>query len=163
MFIVLAGIFLHPLILGEKKVIRFYKSFIPAFFAYAIVWSVCWFLLNFGAGEWLGSLAGCAVFALLLARYFNGGTGLLKVVLVMFVAHSAGYFLGSILYMHSKTPPEFLNLSRGHFSLLKKLLWGLCYGLGFGAGIGYAFHTFQPHPQSEPIPLNKNGEGNPSP
>src|SRR6188472_4305179 len=49
-FVALAGLLLHPLVLGENRVARFYKAFVPAFFAYAFVWSACWFLLKFGRG-----------------------------------------------------------------------------------------------------------------
>jgi hypothetical protein len=157
-FIGFAGIFLHPLIMGERKLIRFYKAFIPAFVLYAVVWSVCWFLLKFGLGEWLGSLLGCAAFSFVLARSFKSTSAFLKVVAIMFVAHSAGYFLGKIIYMSGSTPPGFLSsLSKSQFSLLKKLLWGLFYGLGFGAGIGYAFHALQ-SPKSIPAENEKGRE-----
>jgi hypothetical protein len=54
------------------------------------------------------------------------------VTFVLFVGHSAGYFLGGPLHYHSG--PE--------YRLLGILGWGLLYGLGFGAGIGYAFQAF---------------------
>jgi len=143
-FMGLAGLLMHPLLQGGNRLGRFYKAFIPAFFIYAVVWSVCWFALKFGPGEWLGSFLGCAAFALVLGKMLTSTQGLWKVVVVLFLAHSAGYFLGGIAYGAMRTPPEFLQgLSRGQRGLIAKMLWGLFYGLGFGAGIGYAFHQFQ--------------------
>jgi hypothetical protein len=57
-FVGLAGLLMHPLVRGPRRLLRFYGVFIPAFIAYAVVWCSFWFWLRFGAGEWLGSLAG---------------------------------------------------------------------------------------------------------
>ena len=60
-----------------------------------------------------------------------------KIGLVLFITHSAGYFIGGEVFywMH--------GLSKPHLSTLGKLVWGLSYGLGMGLGIGYAFHAAQ--------------------
>ena len=143
-FMGLAGLLMHSLLQGSNRLGRFYRAFIPAFLVYAVVWSVCWFALKFGPGEWLGSFLGCAAFAFILGKMLKSTEGLWKVVVVLFLAHSAGYFLGGIAYSSMRTPPEFLRgLSRTQLGLIAKMLWGLFYGLGFGAGIGYAFHRFQ--------------------
>jgi hypothetical protein len=143
-FVGLAGILMHPLLQGDRRVRRFYAAFIPAFLAYAVLWSVCWFLLKFGPGEWLGSFLGCAAFAVVLGTMMGSQRGLGKVILILFFAHSTGYFLGGAAYSSMRHPPELLReLSRAQIGLLGKLLWGLFYGIGFGAGIGYAFYRFQ--------------------
>ena len=143
-FIGLAGILMHPLLLGPRRMARFYAAFVPAFLLYAVVWSVCWFALKTGDGEWLGSLLGSAAFAFVLGKMLKSTNGLLQVIAVMFAAHSAGYFLGGFAYASLRPPPEFLSgLSRSQLSLLAKMLWGFFYGLGFGVGIGYAFYIFQ--------------------
>lgn len=123
---------------------RFYKAFVPAFLVYAVAWSVCWFVWGFGMGEWLGSFAGCALFTLVLRIAFRvpGRPG--NVLLVLFLSHSAGYFLGGKLYMALAHPPlAVAGLTKAQVALAGRLGWGLCYGLGFGAGIGYAFSVMQ--------------------
>ncbi|MBV8880692.1 MAG: hypothetical protein JO332_12040, partial [Planctomycetaceae bacterium] len=132
-FLALSGLALHRLVPGPNSVIRFLKVFIPAFLAYTAVWCAAWFALRFGKGEWLGSLAGCLAFALVAGKLLGDLKPLPKVWLVLFVGHSAGYFLGGPL--HYRSGPD--------FQVLGILGWGLLYGLGFGAGIGYAFHAFQ--------------------
>lgn len=145
-FLGLSGLFLHPLVQGPNSVWRFYKAFTPAFFAYAIVWSVAWFTLKFGLGEWLGSLLGTVVFAALLGWSLGSHRSFFAVCLVLFVTHSAGYFLGGELYYWSKKPAAaemFSGLSKSQIAICGRMAWGLLYGLGFGAGLGYAFFKFQ--------------------
>lgn len=130
-FVGLSGALLHPLLTGPGAVGRFYKTFIPAFLAYAVAWCVAWFLMLDRAGEWLGSAAGCLAFAAVLALMMRHARALLPVTLVLFVLHSAGYFAGGILY------EDFMH------SVTGRLVWGLAYGLGFGAGIGHAYWAMQ--------------------
>lgn len=145
-FVALAGWLLHPLVRGPKRLGCFYRVFAPAFLAYAIAWSAAWFAFGFGLGEWLGSLAGSAAFALVAASLLGNRRRWLKGSGVLFVAHSAGYFLGGQLYGWSRTPAaaEILGgLSNGAIVTLGQLGWGLLYGLGFGAGLGYTFFDLQ--------------------
>lgn len=147
-FIGLAGLLMHPLLFGPNRLARFYAAFVPAFMAYAVVWCACWFALGFGDGEWLGSFLGCTAFAFVLGKMLGSTERILNVILLLFAAHSAGYFAGGIVYGALRDPPELLGgLSRQQFSLLARMLWGLFYGLGFGVGIGFAFHQFQIHKQ----------------
>jgi len=129
-FLGLSGLALHPLVTGPRSWARFNKSFIPAFLAYAVAWNASWFALGWVKGEWLGSLTGALAFALVLGVFFGSFQPFLKSALVLFIGHSAGYFLGGPVHYHFKAT----------WSILA---WGLLYGLGFGAGIGYAFHAFQ--------------------
>lgn len=144
-FLGLAGLLMHPLIEGVSKVIRFYKIFVPAFLLYAAVWCACWFAWRFGLGEWLGSLLGCAVFAVVLARSFHNWRPLPLMIIVLFLLHSAGYFAGSWTMNHLKPDfiPALAQFSKQTIRTLAKLSWGVCYGAGFGLGIGYAFYTSQ--------------------
>ncbi len=130
-FIVLAGLLLHPLLAGPRALVRFYAVFIPAFIAYAVAWCAGWFVLGADLGEWGGSLAGSLVFAAVVALMVGKGRGLLSPALVMFITHSAGYFAGEKVCYTSL------------HSVSSELAWGLLYGLGFGAGIGYAFWAAQ--------------------
>jgi hypothetical protein len=125
----LAGLLMNGLLRGPNRLRRFYVAFVPAFLAYALIWCVCWFLLKGGVGEWVGSLLGSAVFALVLGKMLGSTNGLVPAIVILFGAHSAGYFLGGMAYA-----------SVGH-----PLLWGFFYGIGFGTGIGYAFYRFQKH------------------
>ena len=138
-FVVLTGLALHPLVAGPRTFLRFTRVFVPAFIAYAGVWCAFWFKLKFGLGEWLGSLGGTVAFALVAAANLGGWRSLPVAILVLFVGHSAGYFLGApICYSQMKTRPE-----------LGMLAWGLLYGLGFGAGIGFLFHALHHARRSE--------------
>jgi hypothetical protein len=145
-FLAAAGLFLHPLVQGSNSILRFYKIFIPAFFAYAAIWCAAWFALRFGPGEWLGSFLGSFVFASLTGFGFGNYRGLLRAGFVMFVLHSTGYFLGGKL-MHwlggSEGRALLDGMSKSQIAAIAKLSWGLLYGLGFGAGIGFAFWNFQ--------------------
>lgn len=129
-FLGLSGLCLSPLVEGPRSWSRFNKIFIPAFLAYTAVWCGCWFALGWVKGEWLGSLAGTVAFAAVLAIFFGSFKPFLKSALLLFLGHSAGYFLGGPIHYANK-------------ALWSIFAWGLLYGLGFGAGIGYAFHAFQ--------------------
>jgi hypothetical protein len=153
-FIGLAGFLLHPLVRGPGSLVRFYKIFIPAFVAYAVAWSAAWFALRFGWGEWLGSLAGSVVFAAMIGRGLGNLRPLLKVSILMFAFHSAGYFIGEWCYMHGIGAGGGAGRG-GHASVWPKLFWGLLFGLGVGAGLGYAFFAFQ----NEAAPPAKTPDG----
>ena len=105
-----------------------------------------WFAWRFGAGEWVGSLFASVVFVVMVGRGFGSFRSIIKVSVVMFALHSAGYFLGGKL-MQWLTEPAGVHwlggLSRTQVSAVAKLAWGFLYGLGFGASLGYAFFTFQ--------------------
>ena len=141
-----SGLFLHPLVRGPGSLLRFYKLFVPAFLAYAITWCAAWFTLRFGLGEWLGSLLGTTAFAATTAWLLKSYRGFTKATILLFVFHSAGYFLGGQM-MHWLTGPVghklLAQVNKEALSIITKLSWGLLYGLGFGAGIGYTFHMLQ--------------------
>jgi hypothetical protein len=130
-FVVLSGLLLHPLVQGQDRVSRIYKTFIPAFLAYAVAWCVAWISMRDRTGEWLGSVAGSVAFAAVLALMFRNGRALLPAAIAVFILHSFGYFAGSALY------EDYMHMPRG------RLIWGLVYGLGFGAGIGCAYWAVQ--------------------
>ncbi len=132
-FVLLTGLVLHPLAAGPRPILRFTRTFVPAFIAYAAVWCAAWFGLRFGWREWPASLAGTAAFAAVAGAMLGNLRPSVKVAAALFVAHSAGYFLGGQVFYSMKTQAGMM-------------LWGLLYGLGFGAGIGYAFHAFQAEP-----------------
>ncbi len=134
-FLVLPPLLLGGLLSGQRPRLRFALVFIPAFIAYAAVWCLAWFSLKSKAGEWLGSVGGCAAFAGVSALFLGGGSRLPGAFLVLFLAHSAGYFAGDQVFTalkHSQT---------------SMLLWGLLYGAGFGAGVGWVFRRLdRPQP-----------------
>ncbi len=141
-FLGLSGVLLHPLIAGPRPMVRFYKVFIPAFIGYAAAWCGAWFALQYGAGEWLGSFLGTVVFAAIAGKMLGSFNGFGIAVLVLFFAHSAGYFLGGMAMHHlgGHLPG---GLTRHQAGIIAKLSWGLLYGLGFGAGLGYMFFKLQ--------------------
>ncbi|MBI2929097.1 MAG: hypothetical protein HYY24_25820 [Verrucomicrobia bacterium] len=130
LFIGGGGWWFSRFVVGLGNVRRFCGLFAAAFFLYAAGWTVAWVVLRNRSGEWLGSLLGTVLLGCVFASAFGATRALAKVILVLFVTHSAGYFLGSALY--SAVP-----------GLAGQLLWGVAYGLGFGAGIGWAIHLCQ--------------------
>jgi len=130
LFMSLGGWALKPLVVQPRAKRTFWVWFALAFFSYAACWMASYFTLRRVAGEWLGSLAGSAALALVLAAAFNAWSSLSRIAVVLFVAHSVGYFFGEWLHhaLHGK---------------IGMLLWGLCYGLGFGFGLTQALYFAQ--------------------
>jgi hypothetical protein len=152
-FLAMSGLLLCPLVRGPRPLLRFYSIFVPAFFAYAVVWCAAWFAWRFGTGEWVGSLAGSVVFVAVTGLRFGNYRGFLGACVVLFACHSAGYFLGG-QWMRWVTGPSgavlWAGLSKAQRSVLAELGWGLFYGVGFGLGIGFVFYNFQRQLNSPP-------------
>ena len=123
LFIVLGGAVLGSLVEGRWELPKFYILFAAAFFAYAIAWVVAYFVLPGMVGEWVGSLLGSIFMALVFARGFGAMSAIVKLSVLLFVANSIGYFLGSALN-------DYFGGREG------MLLWGAAYGVFLGAGIG---------------------------
>ena len=130
LFILLGGGVLGSLVVGRWRLPRFYLLFGPAFFAYAAGWVGAYFALRGAAGEWVGSFAGSLLMGSVLAVGFGVARSALSLSAALFVANSAGYFLGSAL-----------NDSVGGSAGM--LLWGAAYGLCLGAGLGAALYLAQ--------------------
>ena len=127
----LGGLALGRLVVAPGAWKRFPLLFAAAFFAYAIGWCAFWFGLRGKAlADLWGALAGLAAMTWLLQSAFGTRPGFLRLLLVLFVCHSAGYYLGGELYAHFRG-------STG------RLLWGIAHGLGFGAGLGYVLRALQ--------------------
>lgn len=142
-FLGLSGLLLHPLVQGPRQHRRFQTAFLPAFLVYAIVWGAAWFLMKDKAGEWIGSAAGCLAFAAVACLILRQPRAIPACAAVLFVTHSAGYFLGD-RFMSWLTAPglasPFPSATKAQLGSIAKLGWGLLYGLGFGAGLGFTFH-----------------------
>jgi hypothetical protein len=91
----------------------------------------------------------------MIGRGFGNFRPVIKVSVVMFALHSAGYFIGARL-MPWLASSAHGGLQGGHISALAKLCCGLLYGLGVGAGLGYAFFTFQNEAGLTDRPLDGN-------
>lgn len=140
-FLGLSGLFLWPLASGT---VRFYKAFLPAFLAYAVLWCVAYFALKGRTGEWTGAAVGCIAFTWISMKMLHSTRGWLLAALALFVLHTAGYFAGDWA-MYDLFVPKAKAAGKGtaewqQFMTLAKLSWGVCYGIGFGAGIGWVFH-----------------------
>jgi hypothetical protein len=121
---------LGTLVGGRWRWPKFYLLFGAAFFAYAVGWVGAYFVLRGAAGEWVGSLVGSVLMGAVFAAGFGAGRAALNLSAVLFVANSAGYFVGSAL-----------NEAVGGRAGM--LLWGAAYGLGLGAGLGAVLHLAQ--------------------
>ncbi len=152
-FLVLSGAILHKLIRGPQALARFYGAFVPAFLAYAVLWCVAWFVVKGSTGEWLGSFFGSLAFAAAVTKRLGGTASILITGLLVFIAHSLGYFMGGkLMYgiLGGAHADWFRGWSREQVGIVAKLGWGLLYGLGFGAGIGIAFDRATASPQAPP-------------
>jgi hypothetical protein len=130
-FIVLGGAVFGPLVASSRwRLPKFYLLFGAAFFAYAVGWVAAYFTLRNVAGEWVGSLAGSILMAVIFAFGFGASRLILKLSLLLFVTNSAGYFIGSFLNDQIGGRPGML-------------LWGVAYGLFLGAGIGGSLYLVQ--------------------
>ncbi len=123
LFILLGGAALGSLVVGRWRLPKFYLLYGLAFFAYAIGWVGAYFTLRGRAGEWVGSVAGSVLMAIVFALGFGAMRMVLKFSAVLFLANSVGYFLGSALNDYFGGPTGML-------------LWGILYGVCLGAGIG---------------------------
>ena len=130
LFILLGGAVLGSLVVGRWRLPKFYLLYGLAFFMYAVGWVAAYFTLRGTAGEWVGSLAGSILMALVFAAGFKKVNATPKFALILFLANSLGYFLGSALNNSVAGPTGML-------------LWGIAYGLFLGAGIGAVLHFSQ--------------------
>ena len=129
LFIILGGMALSPLVTDRRRP-WFYFVFGAAFLAYAVPWMAAYFTIRGTAGEWIGSLAGSVFMGVVLAVAFEAWRAVPKLLAVLCIANSAGYFLGAALFY--SIPGE-----------IGMLLFGVVYGLLLGAGLGAAFHLSQ--------------------
>jgi hypothetical protein len=130
LFILVGGAALSRLVIGPGRLGRFYLLFTLAFLLYAVGWVAAYFPLRDAKGEWLGSLIGTLLIAVTFAWAFGAWNRLPKMWLVLFASHSAGYFIGSLLY-------SIIGDKTG------MMLWGVSYGWLFGLGLGYAIYAAQ--------------------
>jgi hypothetical protein len=136
-FIGLSAPALHKLIIGPGSLPRFYKLFGMSFAAYSVAWITGWVMLGghlnmFMSGA-VGLLAGTAIMGWMLTTAFEARGQLLKIIAILFVLNSLGYFIGGVIE----------GALIREYPLPAMLLWGVCFGLGLGAGLGLAFHQCQ--------------------
>ena len=143
LFILAGGAALARLVIGPGRLRRFYLLFSIAFILYAAGWVAAYFPLRDAKGEWLGSLVGTLLIAVVFAWGFGAWNRLPMIWLVLFVSHSAGYFLGSIL-----------NSIIGDKTGM--MLWGASYGWLFGLGLGYALYAAQRQTRTALTELGEN-------
>lgn len=130
-FILLGGFVLGSLVAESRwRLPKFYLLWGLAFFAYAAGWMGAYFTLRGVAGEWVGSLVGSFLMASVFALGFGVARSIVKLSLLLFIANSAGYFLGSALNDYIGGRPGML-------------LWGVVYGLFLGAALGILLHKLQ--------------------
>jgi len=133
LFILLGGGVLGSLVIGRWRLPKFYLLFGLAFFAYAFGWCLAYFALGDGTGEWVGSIVGSVLMAFVFAIGFRAVKSVVTLSAILFIANSAGYFLGSALNNSFGGKPGMLS-------------WGAAYGLFLGAGLGAVLHLGQKQP-----------------
>jgi hypothetical protein len=130
-FILLGGPVLGSLVEDRRwRLPKFYLLWGLAFFAYAAGWVFAYFTLRNTAGGWAGSLIGSVFMTIIFALGFKAARSIPKLSALLFVANSAGYFLGSAIN-------EYAGGRTG------MLLWGAVYGLFLGAGLGALLSLLQ--------------------
>jgi hypothetical protein len=130
-YIGLAGLALSRLVQVPGAWKRFPLLFALGFFVYAACWCAFWFGLRGKMhADLLGSAVGLAGMVIVFQRAFGKTGAFLRLFMVLFAAHSVGYYLGG----------EFYGLVRGSTG---RLLWGAAHGVGFGAGLGYVLFDCQ--------------------
>jgi hypothetical protein len=141
-----AGLALCGLLKGERKPRRFYGMFLPAFFGYALIWSLAWFLIKDPPGmklrEWLGAAAGTLFFSWACWNSLKKPAGFWVAALALFALHTVGYFVGG-KWMYGVLGAGIEGWTKPQVAIVAKLGWGLFHGLGFGAGIGFALGWWQ--------------------
>jgi len=130
LFILMAGEVFRRLVIAPAPVFRVYLLFAAAFFLYDAAWTAAYRPFRNVLGEWLGSLAGGTGLGLVFATVFDAPKQAIKVILVLCVTSSAGYFGGK--FLHQYIP-----------GIVGALVWGGTYGLGVGTGLGYALFACQ--------------------
>jgi hypothetical protein len=130
LFILLGGALLCPLVIGPDRWRRFQLLFGTTFLLYAVGWVVSYFTLQGAAGEWAGSLVGSILMAFVIALAFGVMKTFFAQAAAMFIANSAGYFLGGAIF----------NSNPGKIGML---LWGVIYGFCLGAGLGLSLFIAQ--------------------
>ena len=129
-YILIGGAALSPLLAGPRRLARFYPLFATSFFAYGISWTFAYFLLRGAPGEWMGAVAASTAMAVVIAAWFKVLKAAWWMAVWLFVAHSIGYFVGSIFFY-----------SLDHRTGL--LVWGPFFGAWLGAGIGAVLYYAQ--------------------
>src|SRR5262249_12034618 len=130
LFIFLGGALLSPVVIGPGGFWRFQLLFGSAFLLYTVGWVGSYFILRGAAGEWAGSIIGSTLMAIVIAVAFGVMKTFFAQTAVLFIANSAGYFLGGLLN----------NSIRGETGML---LWGVVYGLCLGVGLGLSIFLAQ--------------------
>lgn len=130
LFILSGALVFNSLVVGALRGIRFYLLFAVAFIAYAAGWCFAYFIMRGTAGEWCGSLFGSLLMGIVFVAVFNRMHLWLQLAILLFIANSLGYFIGSALY----------SSLGGKVGMLG---WGVIYGLFLGAGIGASLHLIQ--------------------
>ena len=130
LFIALGGGVIGSLVKGRWRLPLFYVLFFLAFLAYATGWCLAYFFVRGTKGEWIGSLVGSVAMGLLLTIPLGAARSPVVLSLMLFVANSLGYFVGSAVNDSVGGRPGML-------------LWGAVYGLCLGAGLGAVVHLAQ--------------------
>ena len=130
LFMLFGGLVFSLLVVDTRKKFRSYALFGAAFLSYAVGWVAAYFILRGAIGEWVGSLAGSCLMALVIAAGFGALRSAATLSGLLFAANSAGYFLVS----------KINDLFGGPMGML---LWGVLYGLFLGAGLGAALYVAQ--------------------
>lgn len=126
-FILPGGVILASLVVGRRPLGRFYLLFALAFFGYAAAWMVSYFVIRGTVGEAIGSLAGSFLMGSILTIGLGAGRSALRLSTFLFLANSAGYFLGVMVFY----------AIGGNVGML---LFGAVFGLGLGIGLALLVH-----------------------
>lgn len=124
-FLVGAPAMLGQLMVEREGRVRFARAFVFAFLAYAGVWMLIYLGLKSRTAEVAASILAPAAMAAVYAHLISPNHEATPLAaMALLVSHTAGYFLGAVLYRWVGGSPGML-------------FWGAAHCVLFGAGIGW--------------------------
>lgn len=141
-FLLLGGIALLPAtgLSSVRQATAFCLKFAMGFVVFAFLWSAAWFFFRDTFGEVVGSFAGILTMTLILRFRSAARAPLFISVSIIFLWYTVGYYSGEFAYQSLQGKGRFPLAWHGapaDITLIARLAWGACFGLGMGTGLAH--------------------------